>query len=145
MTTQTQERNETAVATAEDRTLRTQDARQAVPAPARYRHATPLVDVYETEDGLTLVADIPGVSKETLEVSVKEGILTLDAKAEAPEFEGGTWLWREHLPTHFHREFRISETIDVSKIAAELKNGTLRLSLPKAEEAKPRRIEVKVS
>lgn len=104
--------------------------------------ATPLVDIYETREGLTVLADLPGVTKEGLKVQVEDGILTIEGKASTAEREG--LLIREFEPTNFFRQFELSESVAQDKIIAELKHGVLVLSLPKAEAAKPREIQVTV-
>lgn len=110
---------------------------------SRERYIAPPVDIYETMDGLVLIADLPGVSKETLEVGVENDILTIQAAAghKAP----GDPVHREFELVNFFRQFELSEKVDQGRISADLKHGVLALNLPKAEEAKPRRIEVKVS
>lgn len=103
----------------------------------------PPVDIYETEDGLVVIADLPGVSKDDLDIEVKNDMLTLQAK---PDIEmRGTPSYREFQLTHFFRQFRLADTVDANRIRAELKNGVLMLHLPKAEEAKPRKIQVQVA
>lgn len=110
------------------------------------RYLAPAVDIYETEDGLTLLADLPGVDAKDLSVTVEDGILTLQAKRE--EVANGhenTHLWREYRLTNFWRQFQLSDEVAQDKIKADLKNGVLTLFLPKAEEVKPKKIEVKVA
>jgi len=105
------------------------------------RYAIPPVDIYEKQDALTVLADLPGVAAEGLSVHVDQGVLTLEGKV-GPVDEGGTVLLREFDLTSFYRQFRIAETIDTEKIRAALKNGVLYLTLPKVERAKPRQIPV---
>jgi HSP20 family protein len=107
------------------------------------RYVTPPVDIYETGEGLVVKADLPGVAKESMDVRVENNLLTIRAKAAhvAP----GDPIYREYGLVNFFRQFELNERVDQSKIAAELKNGVLTLNLPKAEEAKPRRIDVKVA
>ncbi len=100
----------------------------------------PAVDISETEDGLTLVADIPGVNKGGLNVGIDQGILTIEGKAE-PSRQGQA-LFREFELVNYYRQFQLPAEIDAEKIAAELKNGVLTLRLPKSAAAKPRRIEI---
>lgn len=109
---------------------------------AEERYITPPVDIFETKEGLTVVADLPGVDQQRLDVRVAEGLLTLQARTAhaAP----GTPIAREYALLNFYRQFELPEEVDQGKISAELKNGVLRLELPKAERAKPRRIQVKV-
>jgi HSP20 family protein len=107
------------------------------------RYITPPVDIYETGEGLVVKADLPGVAKESMDVRVENNLLTIRAKAAhvAP----GDPIYREYGLVNFFRQFELNERVDQAKIAAELKHGVLTLNLPKAEEAKPRRIDVKVA
>ncbi len=109
---------------------------------SRERHIAPPVDIYETQQGLVVMADLPGVSKDNLDVSVENGLLTIMGRTRnaAP----GEPVYREFELAHFFRQFELSEKVDRNKITAELKHGVLKLNLPKAEEAKPRKIEVNV-
>ena len=105
------------------------------------RYITPPVDIYETPNGLVVTADLPGVAKEGLDVRVENNLLTIRGKAShaAP----GDPVYREYGLVNFFRQFELNDKVDQSKISAEHKHGVLTLNLPKAEEAKPRRIEVK--
>ncbi len=107
------------------------------------RYITPPVDIYETADGLVVKADLPGVAKEGLDVRVENSLLTIRGKAThaAP----GDPVYREYGLVNFFRQFELNERVDQSKISAELKHGVLTLNLPKPEEVKPRKIEVKIS
>lgn len=107
------------------------------------RYITPAVDIIETEAGLILVADIPGATKETLDVNVEKGILTVSALVSLSM--PGRPLYTEFELAHYYRQFSIPETLDHEKAKAELKNGLLNLTIPVAETAKPRRIEIKVA
>ena len=105
------------------------------------QYIAPPVDIFETGDGLVVVADMPGVQSSDLEVRVEQGILTLQARArhELP----GEPYYREFQLVNFFRQFQLSDEVDVDNISAELKNGVLTLNLPKSEAAKPRRIQVR--
>lgn len=107
------------------------------------RYVTPPVDIYETADGLVVKADLPGVAKEGLDVRVENGLLTI--RGEAAHVAPGDPLYREYELLNFYRQFELNERVDQNKISAELKHGVLTLHLPKAEEAKPKKIEVSVS
>lgn len=107
----------------------------------RQNYATPAVDIYEQEGGLTLVADMPGVSNKDLNIDVDKRVLTLEGAASVNHC--GERLYREFSPTGYYRQFHLPEHIDLEKIDAEMKNGVLTLRLPKAEAALPKRIEVK--
>jgi HSP20 family protein len=107
------------------------------------RHMPPPVDIYELEDGLTVVADLPGVAREGLDVRVENNMLTIRGKAA--HGGAGEPLHREYQLVDFFRQFELGDKVDQSKISAELKQGVLTLKLPRVEEAKPRKIEVAVS
>jgi HSP20 family protein len=110
---------------------------------AAERYAPPPVDIYETQNSLVLLADMPGVPRENLEVRVHQNTLTIQGKAQ--HVVKGEPIYREIELTGFFRQFEISEEIATDKINAELKYGVLSLSLPQSEKAKPKKIEVKVS
>jgi len=103
---------------------------------------TPLVDIYETPESLTVVADLPGVERSDLKVQVENGILTIEGRVTAPPRPN--LILKEFEPANFFRQFEISESIDHGKISAELKHGMLTLNLPKAEAVRPKEIEIKV-
>jgi HSP20 family protein len=106
------------------------------------RYVTPPVDIYETTGGLVVKADLPGVEKENLDLQVENNLLTIRAKPT--HTTAGEPVYREYELVNFFRQFELNEKVDQSKISAELKHGVLTLKLPKAEEAKPRKIEVRV-
>src|ERR1051325_7363098 len=130
-----------------ERTVATRQ--RETPTPSREetrsqeRYVTPPVDIYEDQDGLVVKADLPGVPQEGLDVRVENSLLTIRGKAQhvAP----GDPVYREYGLVNFFRQFELNERVDQSKISADLKHGVLTLNLPKAEEAKPRKIEVQVS
>ncbi|MBT1072587.1 Hsp20/alpha crystallin family protein [Pelotalea chapellei] len=107
------------------------------------RYIKPAVNIIETEEGLTLTADVPGATKDTLEVHVEKGILTLSASASR-NLPGKPAYTEFELATYY-RQFSIPEVLDQEKARADLSNGILTLQIPKREAAKPRKIEVKVS
>ena len=106
---------------------------------------TPAVDIFETEKELTLLADMPGVKAEDLNIDLRENVLTLDGEVKLPEPTNEESVFQEYRIGKYSRQFNLTEMIDQSKIDAELKDGVLRLTLPKAEAAKPRTIKVKSS
>lgn len=106
---------------------------------------TPDVDIFETEKGLTLLADMPGVKSEDLNIDLKENVLTLDGEVKNPEGENEIELFTEYRTGKYYRQFNLSDIIDQSKIEATMKDGVLRLTLPKVEAAKPRKITIKSS
>ena len=101
----------------------------------------PAVDIFESDEGITVVADMPGVTAKGLSVDLKNDILTI--KGETPlRGEGRNIIYREYQEGNYFRNFTLSDQIDQSKIKARLKDGVLTLELPKAEKAKPKQIEV---
>ena len=96
----------------------------------------------ETARGLVVKADLPGVEKENLDLQVENNLLTIRAKPT--HTSAGESVYREYELVNFFRQFELNEKVDRSKISAELKHGVLTLQLPKAEEVKPRKIEVRV-
>ena len=110
---------------------------------AHEKYVAPPVDIYETSEGLVVLADLPGVSKDLLDIQVKNDMLTLQARSGAPY--RGAPIHSEFELASFFRQFQLSDTVDTQNIRAELKHGVLTLMLPKAEAAKPKRIEVSVS
>ncbi|HYF18046.1 MAG TPA: Hsp20/alpha crystallin family protein [Ramlibacter sp.] len=111
------------------------------PAP----HVVPPVDVYEDEHGITLLADLPGVSRDKLGVRVDGDSLLIEGSADVTGGPANLELvYGEAQIPAYRREFTLSRELDASRIEAQLKDGVLRVTIPKAEEAKPRRIEVRV-
>ncbi len=104
----------------------------------------PAVDIYESENELTLLADMPGVPIDNVDIDLNDDQLTVKGTAAAEE-QGGTALLREYSVGDYYRQFTVSSAIDREKIKASMKDGVLKLVLPKAEAAKPRKIEVKTS
>jgi len=107
----------------------------------RERYLTPAVDIYETEDGLTLLADLPGLGKDDLHVGIDQGVLTIEGAAKGEG--GGTTLFDEFSVAGYYRQFRLPDSIDPDRTQAELKDGVLTLHLAKAEAAKPKKIAIK--
>lgn len=106
---------------------------------------TPAVDIFETEHEITVLADMPGVKADDLTIDLRENILTL--LGEVAPFEGPDEedIFVEYEVGKYYRQFTLSEMIDQSKIDAQLKDGVLRLTLPKVEKATPRKITVKAA
>jgi len=103
---------------------------------------TPRADVLETDDEFLLLADMPGVTPESLDVRFENGELTLHGR-RTPGHAGQTRAVWEYEGTNYYRTFRLTDDIAADRIEAGLKNGVLTLHLPKAEAVKPRRIAVK--
>ncbi|HEY7461881.1 MAG TPA: Hsp20/alpha crystallin family protein [Gemmatimonadota bacterium] len=104
----------------------------------------PAVDIYETGDALTLVADVPGTTVEDVEIDLRDNMLTLSARTKRPD-ERWKPVYREYRSGHYLRQFRLGQQIDQSKIAARIKDGVLTLTLPKAQSAIPKRIQVRTN
>lgn len=102
----------------------------------------PPIDIYETDDGLVLYADLPGVTVEGLELQVQDNRLTLYGRVHQSDPDDATILHSEYQVGDFLRSFILSDEVDHERILAKLTNGVLRVELPKAPRAKPRRIEV---
>jgi HSP20 family protein len=103
---------------------------------------TPAVDIFEDAHAVTLLADLPGVSKEKLDVKVHDGSLTIEGESVIPVPSNLALTHAEVRAPYFSRRFSVSEDFDSSRIEASLKDGVLRLTIPRRDEAKPRRIEV---
>jgi HSP20 family protein len=104
----------------------------------------PPVDVFEDESGITLLADLPGVSRDRLGVRVDGEVLLVEATASTEQPQKMELVYGEAQFPAYRRQFTLSRELDSSRIEAALKDGVLKLSIPKLEEAKPRRIEVRV-
>ncbi|WP_168788001.1 Hsp20/alpha crystallin family protein [Paraburkholderia aromaticivorans] len=117
-------------------------ARRGGDQPARQITLTPAVDVFETSHGITLWADLPGVAKDALEVKVPDGNLYIEAEAVVPTPAGLRLQHAEIREPRFARAFSLSPDFDTSKIDANLQDGVLKLTIPRRDEARPRRIEV---
>jgi len=111
---------------------------QTVPGP----YYTPAVDIFETEQAITLLADLPGVKAEGLTVDLRDNVLTLTGEIAPFENAYEEDLMVEYDVGKYFRQFTISDAINQEKIEANLNDGVLRLTLPKAEKAQPRKIAV---
>lgn len=107
------------------------------------RYIRPAVNIIENEEGLVLTADIPGAAKESLDVNVEKGVLTISAPAR--HNVPGTLTYREFELANYYRQFTIPESLDHEKAHADYASGILTLRIPKAEVAKPKRIAVQVA
>ncbi len=104
----------------------------------------PPVDIFEDDAGFTVLADLPGVSRDRLAVRVDGDSLVIEGAAATPVDRDLTLIYGEVLNPLYRRAFTLSRELDTEKIEAKLDHGVLRLSIPKAEAARPRRIEVAV-
>lgn len=105
---------------------------------------SPRVDVKESKDAYTVMADLPGLNKDDISISVHDNVLTLKGERKTEEKkENETNYYAELTYGSFSRSFQLPAKVEADKINAEYKNGVLQLSIPKAEEAKPRNIQIK--
>jgi HSP20 family protein len=114
-------------------------AEQTKPGPV----FLPAVDISENENAITLLADMPGVVPDDVNIDVRENTLTLTGEIRPFENAEETDILVEYDIGQYYRQFTLPELVDQDKIDAELKDGVLTLVLPKAEAAKPRKIEIK--
>jgi HSP20 family protein len=105
---------------------------------------SPTVDIFEHESAITVLADMPGVKAEDLEIDLRDNVLTLTGRVSSPEAAGQSYVLQEYEPGTFFRQFTLGSAIEQTKIDAKLTDGVLRLELPKAEIARPRQIAVRV-
>jgi HSP20 family protein len=103
----------------------------------------PATDIYESEDALTVVVEMPGVDKDDVAVRIEDGVLNVEGRLDFSKYQNLVPVYTEYNIGNYARSFRLSAKIDQSKIAAEMNDGVLSLLLPKVEEAKPRAIQVK--
>lgn len=106
------------------------------------RTASPRVDIHESAEAVHLLADMPGVAADGLEVSVHGDVLTLRGRSRAQEPEKTHAIWREYAIRDYERSFRLGHAIDSERITAAVKDGVVRVTLPKAAVAQPKRIAV---
>jgi HSP20 family protein len=106
------------------------------------RYFVPNTDIFETENALVVVMEIPGVEKKDVEINLENDSLRVEARIDYGKYEGLDPLYTEYNVGHFTRAFALSNQIDRGKIGAELDNGVLTLTLKKAKEAMPRRIAI---
>jgi HSP20 family protein len=109
------------------------------------RSVLPAVDVFEDATGITLLADMPGVPKDRLDVKVEADTLSIEGQVEAPTPEGLEAVYAEVRVPRYRRTFTLSRELDTSKVDANLKDGVLTLRIPKQAHAQPRRIEVRAA
>ena len=115
-------------------------SRDETTVPVRY--FVPTTDIFETEDGLAVVMEVPGVDREAINISVENDVLKVEAKIDPTQYEGMEPLYTEYNVGHFARSFTLSNKIDRQQISAKLEDGILTLTLKKAQEAMPRKISV---
>jgi HSP20 family protein len=102
----------------------------------------PTADIFETSEALTIVVEMPGVDRNKVDVNVENGVLNIQGQIDFSNYEGLQPVYTEYNIGHYRRSLSLSNQIDEYKISAQMNDGVLTLVLPKAEEAKPRRIAV---
>jgi len=115
-------------------------AKEEKTVPGRYY--VPYTDIYETNDALTLVMEMPGVEKKDLTVTLENDVLRVDGRIDFSKYEGMEPLYTEYNVGHYTRSFSLSNKIDQDGINAQLTGGVLTLTLPKGKDAQPRRIAI---
>ena len=103
----------------------------------------PKTDIYESDKGIVLVADIPGVDRDSVDITLDKNVLTIEALTTTPVYDGLSISYSEYVPGDFRRQFRLTKEIDQNKIEAVVADGILKLTLPKAEVAKSKKIPIK--
>jgi HSP20 family protein len=116
------------------------EKREEATVPSRV--FVPTTDIYETQDALNVIMEMPGVEKSNVDLNVEDSVLQVFGRIDFSKYEGLQPVYTEYNVGHYARSFRLSSKIDQSKIRAEMKDGVLSLTLPKAAEAKPRVIAV---
>jgi HSP20 family protein len=119
---------------------REQDGKEEGTIPVRT--FLPTADIYEDRDSLKVLLEMPGVEKHNVSVHVEDGVLFVEGRLDLAKYRGLQPLYTEYNIGNYSRSFRLSNAIDQDKIAAELKDGVLTLTLQKAEKAKPRTIQI---
>ena len=107
------------------------------------RFYAPPADVWETEDALTVVMEVPGVAREAVGIEVKDDVLRVEGRIDASKYGGMEPVYTEYNVGHWARSFSLSDRVDREGIEARLEDGVLTLTLPKTAAARPRRIEVR--
>lgn len=133
------------MATEKTQGLQTREARDIATTTEATRPGvllTPPVDIFENADAITVLADMPGVESGHLKIDLHDGVLTITGHAAAREGSNEVTVLQEYRAGTFQRSFTLSEAIDQEQIQATLKQGVLRLRLPKAARAKPRQIRI---
>jgi HSP20 family protein len=107
------------------------------------RYYTPPTDITETQEGLTVMMEIPGVEQKDVNLSLEDDVLRVDARIDFSKYEGMEPVYSEYNVGHYTRAFTLSSKVDQAKISAKLADGVLTLTLPKVQEAIPRKIQIR--
>lgn len=105
----------------------------------------PRVDIYETRDALVMIADMPGIDEKTVDVELEKNVLTISGRVEDGKVKDYNLVFSEYEVGDYERTFTLSDEIDRDKIKATVKQGVLRLELPKAEKVKPKKIAIQAA
>jgi len=116
------------------------ETKQESTTPAR--SFLPVTDIYETDQALTVILEMPGVAKENVDIHVENDILTISGRIDFSKYDGLQPVYTEYNVGNYSRNFQLSNKIDQSAISAAIADGVMTLILPKAEQAKPRKITV---
>jgi HSP20 family molecular chaperone IbpA len=108
-----------------------------------YKSVVPHVDIFEDNNGITLIADLPGVSSEGLDLQIDNEILSIDGAVELPRPQGAEEGYAGRYATCYQRSFSLSKEVDGNQAEATLKDGVLALHIPKRQEYQPRKIEIR--
>ena len=106
------------------------------------RYYVPYADIYDTDDALCVVMEMPGVEKKDLNVALENAVLRVDGQINFSKYEGMEPVYTEYNVGHYTRSFTLSNKIDQERISAQLDDGVLTLTLPKAKEAQPRKVSI---
>ena len=115
-------------------------AKEEKTVPGRYY--VPYADIYETDDALAVVLEMPGVEKKDLNVALENDVLKVDGRIDFMKYENIEPVYAEYNVGHYARSFTLSNKVDQDKISANLEDGVLTLTLPKAKHAQPRKIAI---
>jgi HSP20 family protein len=106
------------------------------------RRFLPVTDIFETDQALTVILEMPGVDRDKVDIHVENNVLTIEGRVDFTKYQGLQPLYTEYNVGDYARSFQLSSTINQERITADLKDGVVTLVLPKAEKAKPRKIKV---
>ncbi len=106
------------------------------------RYYVPFADIYETDEALCVVMEMPGVERKDVDIGLENGVLRVDGRIDFSKYEGMEPVYTEYNVGHYTRSFTLSNKINQEQISAQLDDGVLTLTLPKAKEAQPRRISI---
>lgn len=130
--------NDTNITKKENKTPETAELTQDRPV------FTPLTDIYESTESIYVICDVPGVQEKNIDISLENDVLTITAHQDEEAYEGYQTLYKSYDRGIFQRSFTLSQAIDKSKIKATVKQGVLKIELPKSEGVKPKKITVEL-